>query len=79
MCVCVCVCVCVRPQRINKPLTEQDFDLVVIGHIESRLAVIVLHSEMLHRPVRGDELTDDVRLPVACGIDQSGASTVWFL
>ena len=43
---------------------EQSFDLVVIGHIESRLAVLVLHSDMFHRPVRSDKLTDDVRLPV---------------
>ena len=59
---------------------EQDLsDLVFLGQIEGRLAIDVLHSEMFHRPVRGDELTDDVCPAVVRCQHQSDASTVWFL
>ena len=47
-----------RPRR-----AKQGSDLVVLGVIEGRHAEHVLHSKMFRRPVRGDELTDDGRLP----------------
>ena len=51
---------------------EQGFDLNIPGYIEGRVAGLVLHSEMFHRPVvRGNELTDDVRIPPVGGCDQS--------
>ena len=42
--------------------------------IEGRLPVGSQDSEMLHRPVRGDKLTDDGRIPFKGCIDESGAS-----
>ena len=64
-----------RPSR-----AKQDFNLVVPGIVEvpkeGRLAIVVLHSDMFRRPVRGDKLTDDVCKSVEGGIHQSGPSII---